>query len=88
MARPPIKVVEAYVNIERIQRRVRDRIVALRKEMGLTQESFDQEPNKLSYRSLQRYEQAKNPNIELRSLLKIAAKLGVHPRELLKVKVD
>ncbi len=71
-----------------IERRVRDKIVALRKERHLTQESFDIEPNAIPVRTIQRYEQAENPNIELKTLIKIAAKLGVHPAELLQVDLE
>ena len=71
-----------------IEQRVRDKIVALRKERGLTQEAFDTEPDGIPVRTIQRYEQAENPNIELKTLIKIAAKLGVHPSELLKVDLD
>ena len=81
-------MVETTMEVALIEQRVRDKIVSLRKERQLTQEAFDTEPDAIPVRTIQRYEQAENPNIELKTLIKIAAKLGVHPAELLKVDLD
>ena len=76
------------MDVSRIERRIRDKIVQLRKDRGLTQEDFDTEPNPIPPRTIQRYEQAAEPNIELKTLLKIAEKLGVSPAELLNVDLE
>ena len=76
------------MEIDLVKRRIRDKIVRLRKDRGLTQEDFDTEPNGIPTRTIQRYEQAKSPNIEIETLIKIAAKLGVPPAELLTVDLE
>lgn len=80
--------VKAEVDVDEVERRIREKIVILRRQKGFTQESFDMEPNAIPVRTIQRYEQAKNPNIELKTLLKIADKLGVKPSELIDVDLD
>jgi len=67
------------------QKRVSDRIKALRTEKGITQEEIS--GLEMGVRVYQRIESGKgSPSLE--SLFKIAQALGTHPKELLNVSME
>lgn len=67
---------------ETFQKRFAKRVVELRKQKGITQESMEDHVEGLSYRTMQQIEQCRtSPN--LRTLFALAQGLGIKVRDLL-----
>lgn len=73
------------MNYEEFRRAVGDRIRMLRMERQITQEEMDSGDDGIPYRTIQNIETGRsNPN--LRTIYRLARRLGVPPEEIFKVK--
>lgn len=73
--------------VQKIEYMIAEKFSKLRKERGLTQEDFDQEPLGIPARTIQRLESKDVTNLELKTIIKLAFYLGIHPKDLLDVEV-
>jgi transcriptional regulator with XRE-family HTH domain len=73
-----------YVDFIDFRQAVGERIRELRVQQQITQEEMDTGDDGIPYRTMQNIESGKsNPN--LKTMYRLARRLGIHPSELLKV---